>query len=74
MVFIAFSSRGVTVEKSHESFDHDSIDRIQGLGPGFSLFPYESLLSKVYRRDTRESSSKSRSIKVFWFVEVANLR
>ena len=27
------------------------------IGPGFLLFHYESLLSKVYRRDTRDSSS-----------------
>ena len=38
-------------------FDHDSIDRMQNIGPGISLFHYESLLSKVYRRDTRDSTS-----------------
>ena len=36
---------------------HDSIDRMQNIGPGFSLFHYESLLIKVYSRDTRDSSS-----------------
>ena len=30
---------------------------IEETGPSFSLFHYESLLSKVYRRDTRDSSS-----------------
>ena len=30
---------------------------IEEIGPGFSLFHHESLLSKVFRRDTRDSSS-----------------
>ena len=54
VISVAFSFRGVTVE---QSFDHDSIDRMPTTGPGFLLFHYDSLLGKVYRRDTRDSSS-----------------
>ena len=54
VVFVAFSFRGVT--ELRQSFDHDPIDRMPKIGPGFSLFHYESLLSKVYRMDTRDSS------------------
>ena len=50
MVFIVFSFRGVTLEQSHgsRSILIRSIayhDRMQEIGPGFSLFHYESLLS-----------------------------
>ena len=34
--------------KLQQSFDPDSIDRMQKMGLAFSLFHYESLLSKVY--------------------------
>ena len=40
-----------------QSFDHNSIDRMPKIGPGLLLFHDEFLLSKVYRRDTRGSSS-----------------
>ena len=57
VVFIAFSFRGVSVTELRQSFDHDSIDPMLKIGPGFLLFHYESLLSKHYRRDTRDSLS-----------------
>ena len=34
---------------------------MQEIGPSFSLFHYESLLSKVYRRDTREETHRHKS-------------
>ena len=52
-----FFPRSDRVNRARHSFDHDSIDRMQETGPGFSQFHYESLLSKVYLRDTRDSSS-----------------
>ena len=59
MVCIAFSFRGVTIEqKLRQSFDPDSIDRMPKIGPGFSMFHYESLLSKVYRRGTNPHQSR----------------
>ena len=52
--FIAFFSEEWP---SRQLFDYDSIDRMPKIEPGLLLFHYESLLSKVYRRDTSDSSS-----------------
>ena len=48
-------NRATAVARS--SLERSNHDRMQEIGPGFSLFHRESLLSKVYRRDTRDSSS-----------------
>ena len=59
MVFSTFSFQGVTRAELRQLFDPDSTDQIPKIGPGFLLFLYESLFSKVSHRDTRDSSSSS---------------
>ena len=54
VVFIRFSFIGVTVEQSYGSRLIIMIDQMPKIGPGFTLFHYESLLSKVYCKDTRD--------------------
>ena len=52
-----FFLRNDRLTELKQSFDHDSIDQMTKIGSALSLFHYELLLSKIYRRDTRTSSS-----------------
>ena len=50
-----------------QSFDHDLIDQMPKMGPGFLLFHCESLLSKVYGRETMDSSPSVKGKTQRWF-------